>query len=298
MTTGNYSDDEHSSIDGYQYHSSAKSEGHTARQALSLQNLISDEASTSSLPSKVYVKFYVHEEATSSQTTISNDLSQITSAVTVSGKVYAQVQSINVLKTVSPITIDIANSQHPEKLDWCLSSKVESDGVNTIYIPKTAIEKIEVATFTNSFSKQSMPITIQSEINRKAEECSAIFQFRSNPANSSPLRDMVVSIAVHPSIISETLKFDGDNGSYNELKKLVTWRIKELPRRNNLQFGISGKLIPSYAIDPSKMPTFPVVLRCDSRTDGVSGVEVRTKPNEFAKTTAKTFNSFRLVHRA
>jgi len=172
--------------------------------------------------------------------------------------------------------------------------------LETIYIPKSELGKVEVAGFTNSFNKQSMPITIQSKIFRKGDECKVVFRIRSNSKNSGALRDTVVSMAIHPSMISNTLTINGNNGSYNELKKLVTWRLKELPIRNGLIFGASGKLIPSYAIDTSKMPTFPIVLRCDSRTDGISGVEVKAKSNdsELSKVTAKTYNSFRLVHRA
>lgn len=303
--TFNYRDDKHLSRNDEEPPSLARSHDHSSRQRTSfLQNQNSDDAASTctssslALPSKVYVKFYVHEEATSSQTIMCNDLSLITSEVTVSGQVFAQVQSINVLKNKSPITIDVKNTQHPEKLDWRLSSNVESDGVNTIYIPKTTIEQVEVATYTNSFSKQLMPVTVKSEMDRKGDKCRAAFGFVSNPSNSGPLRDIVVTLAIHPSIIFDSIVIRGDGGSYNELRNLVTWKIKELPRREIFALGISGKLIPSYAIDSSKFPTFPLVLRCSSRTDGVSGVEVETKSNEFAKATSKTFYSFRLVHRA
>ena len=142
---------------------------------------------------------------------------------------------------------------------------------------------------------------IQNQILRGDEDdsCQVAVHIKSNTNNISPLKDIVISMAVHPSMIAKSLIIE-DDGSYDELRRLVTWKLKDLPVGKTHTFRIRGNLISSYASDTTKVPSFPIILKCDSKNDVIGSVKIIAECEEpmISKVTTNTFYSCRMLHRA
>ena len=142
---------------------------------------------------------------------------------------------------------------------------------------------------------------IQSQVLRGDEDnsCHVAVQIKSNTNNISPLRDIVISMAVHPSMVAKSLLIE-DDGSYDELRRLVTWKLRDLPVGKTHTVRIKGNLISSYASDTTKVPSFPIILKCDSKNDMIGSVKINTECEEpkRSKVTTNTYYSCRILHRA
>ena len=69
-----------------------------------------------------------------------------------------QVQALNIINDTLTLKIDVCDTMFPDKMKWSPSQSVQIVGPNTICIPKTETEKVEIARFKNEFHKKSMPV--------------------------------------------------------------------------------------------------------------------------------------------
>jgi len=179
-----------------------------------------------------------------------------------------------------------------------------------------------------------MPVLVQSKVERfggdELEQCKISIQIRSNLNNVGSLRDITVAVAVPPTVLSKTLKLttgaEDWNGSYDELKRVIKWRVNELSQGSSVAFGAEVRVAganPSNTGNKDKnggkgsqkkkqrkrppmmmadeLPRFPILLRCSSIQDTVSSVQVDCKELEGGRHPADIDvimqRSFKLLHR-
>lgn len=130
------------------------------------------------------------------------------------------------------------------------------------------------------------------------EKCLLAIQIRSNLKNKGSLKDLVVCCAVPPTVIGKSLKITTGEGTFDELKRIIRWNVKELPVGNSLIFAAEVDIcLKNISVDDS--PKFPVMIRCCSTADIVSSVEVELREvnGHPAHIVALQNHSFRLLHR-
>ena len=122
-------------------------------------------------------------------------------------------------------------------------------------------------------------------------------QIRSNLNNTGNLINLSLIVSVPPSIIASSLSFTRGEGSFDSLKRVLRWDISHLARGASLMVGAQGDVVSSLYVDD--LPKFPILLRCSSEEDVISGTEVSVDgtDNVPAAMIVKTYQSFRLLHR-
>jgi hypothetical protein len=84
------------------------------------------------------------------------------------------------------------------------------------------------------------------------------FKIRANPSNDDALTDMVVMIAVPPDVNGSRCKMSRKGGSWDELKRTLTWCIASLAPGEALEIQAQFPLME----DNSRVLKFPVLVQC------------------------------------
>jgi hypothetical protein len=84
------------------------------------------------------------------------------------------------------------------------------------------------------------------------------FKIRANPNNDDALTDMVVMIAVPPDVNGSRCKMSRKGGSWDELKRTLTWCIASLAPGEALEIQAQFPLME----DNSRVLKFPVLVQC------------------------------------
>ncbi len=130
------------------------------------------------------------------------------------------------------------------------------------------------------------------------EKCQLAIQIRSNLKNKGSLKDLKVCCAVPPSVVGSSLNITVGDGTWDDLKRVITWNVKELAVGKSLLLGAEVDVsLSNILID--ELPKFPVMIRCSSTSDTVSSLEIelREVTGYPAQISALKHHSFRLLHR-
>ena len=175
---------------------------------------------------------------------------------------------------------------------------------NTLTVPKPIKDNFQLATYSRSVTKKFMPLLVQSRVVRTGshlEKCQVAVQIRTNLNNVGSLREITLIMAVPPTIVGKTIFIisgDGSTGTYDELKRVIRWSVKELKQGSSISFGVESMVTSTCLVD--EMPKFPIMLRCTSVEDTVSSMQVECKEldgNHPVALNVVRKRSFRLLHR-
>jgi len=114
---------------------------------------------------------------------------------------------------------------------------------------------------------------------RIAEEFTRIgFKIRSNPSNELPLMNVVIILAVPPSMDGQSVRMSREGGMWDEMKRTLSWIIKRLDPGEALEIQAQFRATDGGAAQFSPDTIFPVLARCEyaklfSEVDIQSGVE-------------------------
>ena len=113
------------------------------------------------------------------------------------------------------------------------------------------------------------------------------------------MKDLVVCCAIPPAVIAKSLKItQGENGTFDEFKRIIQWNVKELAVGKSIIFSAELDVcLKNILVDD--VPKIPVLIRCSSSADIVSSVEVDVREinGHPAQIVALRHHSFRLLHR-
>jgi hypothetical protein len=115
------------------------------------------------------------------------------------------------------------------------------------------------------------------------------FKIRANPTNEQPFTNMVTIIAVPPDVDGGHCKMSRKGGSWDELKRTLTWSIETLAPGEALEIQAQFPFIE----ENERSPKFPVLVQCDYPST-FSKVIVSTKQDTIR---IKLSTSGRIIHR-
>mmetsp|Transcript_37629 Transcript_37629/g.44862 ORF Transcript_37629/g.44862 Transcript_37629/m.44862 type:complete len:350 (+) Transcript_37629:95-1144(+) len=266
----------------------------------------SDSSALSALPPKVVVSLVIHEEATSQQEK-KNDLDDIVSHVKIEGTAHAQLVSSNAGEN-PPFQLKVFDPDYPADDKFVLNKNfiieeeqaLDGSGIKRLVVPKKVIGQIQLASWERTVVKRFMPVLLQSKVIRTAKNsnrCMVAIQLRSNLNNKGSLKALTATVAVPPTVIGTSLEIKQGEGTFDDLKRIITWTLKELPVGKSLMFGFEVDILA--ALPPEDVPKFPILIRCRSTDDTISSVEVNLEKMQGHPATlvVNTYASFRLLHR-
>lgn len=127
-------------------------------------------------------------------------------------------------------------------------------------------------------------------------------QVRSNLNNKGDLSNFAIAVPCPSFIDGESILVTKGEGAYDELKRVVKWKRPDLPRGESFLVGFEAKLAKGVDNEPEVKATrtVPILLRCLSNKERISGVEVDATAvsGHPAAVHAVKKCGFRLLHRA
>jgi hypothetical protein len=184
-----------------------------------------------------------------------------------------------------------------------------------VEIPKSQVLS-EIMSYSMNVKTSNMPILVQTKATLNTQKiCRIGVQIRSNLSNKGDLQNFTIVVAVPQTLQGSTVKITkGDNANWDEMKRLVTWKIGHLPHGKSCLVSIEAEISPTIA---SLLPLsssltessstkvveekiqFPVLVRCTSEKDQISdlklaAVALKSVP---ASIGVQLTRSFRLLHR-
>lgn len=119
------------------------------------------------------------------------------------------------------------------------------------------------------------------------------FKIRANPRLEFVLRDVVIILAVPPDVDGERCKLSRAGGSWEELKRTVSWKVDEIAPGKALEIQAQFPLLDKES-SSSKTPRFPVLVRCNY-SPLFAGMEIEVDGS--SQHQIKLSESGRLLHR-
>lgn len=245
------------------------------------------------LPPKMNVKLTINEEVYSNASLLSEGASR----VAVEGSIYAQVQCSDAMKN-APFRLVSESLGHNEGVISVRPNSifVSNDGSeqNVVMIPKHEIGFVPIARYSLTNEIQHMPLLLERKITVSDKKCRIAVQVRSKLSNQGNMEDFSIAVAIPECVDGESIEFIRGDGEYDELKRMVTWKLAELEKGESFMVSAQAKLwVPTTEIQ------FPIMLRCTSSVDQISNVEFKVVAAD-GYPSSVTFNathSFRLLHR-
>jgi len=126
-------------------------------------------------------------------------------------------------------------------------------------------------------------------------------QVRSNLNNEGNLANFAIAVPCPSFIDGRSILVTKGEGAYDELKRVVKWKRTELPRGESFLVGFKANLAEGsdHEAEAGKARTVPILLRCISKNQKISTVEVNATAVSEHPATVHTVkkSSFRLLHR-
>lgn len=85
------------------------------------------------------------------------------------------------------------------------------------------------------------------------------FKVRSNPHNKTPLQSLYIVMAVPPDVEGEKCKMSVKGGSWNEMKRTLTWLVKELAPGKAIEIQAQFPALENATL--SSAPKFPILIK-------------------------------------
>jgi len=154
--------------------------------------------------------------------------------------------------------------------------------------------------------KMLLPMIVKTKVSIINNCCRLILQITSNSLNKSKLSNLTILTAIPPIIDDCNMNISCDKkGYYDKTKRLVVWFLEELESGRVLELHVQCEFRkPETPNDESHAPPiFPVIVRCSSFKDQLSGIELevypvkrnrRTNPN---RVEVKLSKSYRVIYR-
>ena len=120
---------------------------------------------------------------------------------------------------------------------------------------------------------QPIPIRVQSKSLVQDDRCRVALQVSSNPENQKDLTDLTIVMSVPTSVIGKSLITHPKGGVWDESKRIVQWRVDELPSGDRFKLRIDFELVAKLEKHYEEL-SFPVSVRCQSIDAQLSNIQV------------------------
>mmetsp|Transcript_24750 Transcript_24750/g.37517 ORF Transcript_24750/g.37517 Transcript_24750/m.37517 type:complete len:329 (-) Transcript_24750:106-1092(-) len=266
---------------------------------------------------KMDVKLKLHEEVTSKA--VSGMGEDGTVELFVEGKVMAQAESS--ISKIPPFSLQITSPPSSEcdivYQNFCkvqTERKIQVSKQRSIKckvdIPQPKAE-CEVLRYSMTVETKNMPLLVQSKASLKGNVCRVGIQIRSNLSNQGDINGLSISVPIPNTMQESTVKITrgADTGSWDECKRLVTWKIGTLPHGQSVlvsvEAEISHTMAQLVADDDISSTKFnekiqcPVLIRCSSLSDTLTDFALSASPwmEDPSTLSLQQGQSYRLLHR-
>ena len=246
------------------------------------------------LPPKITIKLSIAEEVSST----ANPESEGASNVIIEGSIHAQVQCSDAMKNapfyLSPESLQSNEGTIILHQNHDFFVKDDTTGEHVVKIPKHEIGLVPILKYTLNNEIQHMPLLLERKVTISGLMCRIAVQVRSKLTNNGNLHNFSIAVAVPECVNGASIEIVRGEGEYDELKRTIIWKLDELQKGESFMVSAQAKLWES-----TTDIQFPVLLRCSSITDQISGVEFKvTAASGYPSSiTFTTSHSFRLLHR-
>lgn len=260
----------------------------------------SSKASTSSqpLPPRVHVKLTLHEEVSSVAKTGPNN--EGCSEVSIEGIIYAQVQSSDAKKN-APFAV-VSPPFHGGSLQVRPNAMFAAAGtgrtaLHVVKVPKHEIGKVAVAYYSLMEEVRHMPILLERKVTVHETSVRVAIQIRSKLTNQGDMKDFTIAVAIPERVDGESIEILRGDGTWDELKRTVKWKLASLDKGESFMVSAQAKLWKP--LGDGEEVAFPVLLRCVSAADQIGSIDFQATEAEGhqVRITSSTTHSFRLLHR-
>jgi Adaptor complexes medium subunit family len=246
------------------------------------------------LPPKINVKLAVAEEVSST----ANPEGEGSCNISVEGSIHAQVQCSDAMKNAPFCLIPQALQKDEGTVTFHPNLDFATDG-NTVHdclyrIPKHEIGLVPILRYSLNNKIQHMPLLLERKVTVGGLMCRIAIQVRSKLSNNGNLQNFTIAVAVPECVNGATMEIVRGEGDYDDLKRVIVWKLDELPKGESFMVSAQAKLW-----EPATDIQFPVLLRCMSAADQISDLDFKVTAAA-GYPSSITFNrtcSFRLLHR-
>ncbi|KAL7528594.1 hypothetical protein ACHAWF_002619 [Thalassiosira exigua] len=285
-----------------------------------------EEKGSKPLPPRLNVRLKLHEEVSSTAVIDPDGEAGSLSQLSIEGKVTARVESSNA-KQNAPFRLLIAGPMATLANitcgDYCSLEEEEEANVNTpfyrggkigtvpcrVEIPKSEVAGCDILSYSMNVRTQNMPILVQTKVIIDGRAKIRV-QIRSNLSNCGDLTDLMIVVAIPPTLRGDTVRVTrGDRGVWDATKRTVTWRMGNLPHGESrlvsadadVHASVAGVMHdnPFDAKVAERKVRCPVLVRCRSGNDQVSDLQLNaTTLDGVPATIAQQYTkSYQLLHR-
>jgi hypothetical protein len=104
---------------------------------------------------------------------------------------------------------------------------------------------------------------LKTKINKKEDRCRVGIRLRANPQNKYELTDIFVMIVLPLHIDGENVTMSRKGGVWDEMKRTLTWTIKELPAGDIIDIQAQFRCYNGVLLSMDEWSKFPVLARCN-----------------------------------
>lgn len=125
------------------------------------------------------------------------------------------------------------------------------------------------------------------------------FKIRANPANLTPLKRVVIMLAIPPHVNGRSGKLSRKGGLWDELKRTISWTIAEMPPGQALEIQAQFEILEGDANNShARSPKFPILVRSEYE-NLFSSVELKVDYHDSLSKPIQVEleNSARVLHR-
>jgi hypothetical protein len=158
---------------------------------------------------------------------------------------------------------------------------------------------------------KNMPLLVQSKATLRENICRVGIQIRSNLGNQGDINDLSINIPIPNTLQESTVKITrgADTGSWDECKRMVTWKIGTLPHGQSVLVSVEAEISHTMAqlilADDDAKSKFnekihcPVLVRCSSSSDTLTDFTLSASPwmEDPSNLSLQQAQSYRLLHR-
>lgn len=247
------------------------------------------------IPPKMLIKLTTYEEVTS----VATVLQPGTSRVSVEGSVYVQLHSSDARRN-APFQLNPANGIDISIKPNNKYSKRVNNLPNTpviVTLPKQELGYVPVLHYSYEQTVDHMPVLLERKVTIHEDSCRIAFQVRTKLTNQGDLRDFTLAVAVPEKVDADSIEILRGDGVYDGLKRLIKYKLASLVKGESFMVSAQAKLWKALGDDEDIH--FPVVMRCTSSEDQISGADfsVVEAPGQPSSLTIHKAQSFRLLHR-
>lgn len=135
---------------------------------------------------------------------------------------------------------------------------------------------VNVIKYIGSEYLRPIPLLVNVKVRVVGDICRVGVKIRSNPIHTHNLENLVILIAVPPDVSGESAKMSRQGGVWDPIKRVIVYKYEKIECGETVDLQMQFNHVPSMRKDGQNamLPRFPVLVRCNSRNESLSNVQL------------------------